>query len=168
MLTTPTIVDRDAQLYAAVHRTVSLTDLGSIVGPAFDVVADFVRQHSGEDSGPSFIKYTVVDMEGLMQLEFGIPLDTAVEGSGEVFVGELPAGRYATVTHTGSYDDLYDVTGMLVGWAKENGVEWDSAPEGAGERFVSRVEWYLNDPAATPVEQLETRLDFKVRASSGV
>lgn len=168
MLTTPTIVDREPQLYAAVHRTVSMADFGSIIGPSFGAVAEFVAQHSAEDSGPSFIKYTVIDMEGVMELEFGIPIEKRVEGSGEVFVSELPSGRYATVTHTGPYDELYTVTSMLVGWAKENGVEWDSAPEGAGERFVSRIEWYLNDPADTPADQLQTRLDFKVKASTAV
>jgi effector-binding domain-containing protein len=102
-------------------------------------------------------------MEGLMELEFGVPITTDIEATGEFFIGELPAGRYATITHTGSYDELYDVTALLVGWAKERGVEWDSEPAGAGERFVSRVETYLNDPGETPEDQLVTRLDFKVR-----
>lgn len=75
----------------------------------------------------------------------------------------MPAGRYATVTHTGSYDELYSVTGMFVGWAKERGVEWDSEPDGPGERFVSRLELYLNDPADTPPTELVTRLEFKLR-----
>ena len=162
MLTTPTIVDRPAQRYVAVRRSVTMNEFGAMAAATSDLVIAFAKQQTGE-LAPSLIKYNVVDMAGIMQLEFGVPITSEIEVSGEFFVDELPAGRYATVTHTGPYDELYDVTGLLVGWAKERGVEWDSAPEGNGERFASRLETYLNDPGEVPPEQLVTRLDFKVR-----
>ena len=165
MLTTPEIVDRDSLPYIALRRSVPMGAIGEIAPATHDLVLDFVRD-AGAEPGAPFIKYNVIDMEGLMELEFGVLLTDAIEPTGEFLVSELPAGRYATVTHTGSYDELYDVTSLLVGWAKERGVAWDSAPEGVGERFVSRVELYLNDPADVAPEQLVTRLDFKVREAS--
>jgi len=166
MLTTPQIVDRDAQPYAAVRRSIPMSELGGIVGPSFDLVLGFVRQSTDDEPGPPFIRYDLIDMEGVMELEFGIPLSSPVEASGEIVVGELPAGRYATVTHTGSYDELYDVTAILVGWAKERGIEWDSTPEGSGERFVSRIESYLNAPSDVPEDELVTELYVKLRPAS--
>lgn len=165
MLTTPTIVDREAQRYVAVRRAVSMADFGAMAAETSDLVIAFAKAQTGE-LAPSFIKYNVIDMDGLLDLEFGVPVTGDLEPSGEFFVGELPAGSYATVTHTGSYDELYDVTAMLVGWAKERGVQWDSAPAGAGERFVSRTETYLNDPGEVPQHELVTRLDIKVREAS--
>ena len=162
MLTTPTIVDRDSTPYVAVLRRVPMSEIGRISASTHDLVLDFVRQNGGEPGAP-LIKYNLVDMEGIMELEFGVLLNSDVTATGEFFVGELPAGRYATITHTGPYDELYDVTGLFVGWAKERGIAWDSEPEGAGERFVSRVETYLNDPADVAEQELVTQLDFKVR-----
>ena len=49
MLTTPTIVDRDAQLYAAVRRTVSMADFGAIVGPSFGAVDELTRERLNAD-----------------------------------------------------------------------------------------------------------------------
>ena len=162
MLTTPTIVDRDSTPYVAVLRRVPMSEIGRISASTHDLVLDFVRQGGGEPGAP-LIKYNLVDMDGIMELEFGVLLNSDVTATGEFFVGELPAGRYATITHTGPYDELYDVTGLFVGWAKERGIAWDSEPEGAGERFVSRVETYLNDPADVAEQELVTQLDFKVR-----
>ena len=162
MLTTPQIVDREAQRYVAVRRTVSMNELGDIAAATSDLVIEFARE-AGQTSSETFIKYNVIDMEGLMELEFGVPITGDVATSGEFFTGEIPAGRYATVTHTGPYDELYDANAMLVGWAKERELSWDSEPAGAGERFASRLETYLNDPGEVPADSLMTRLDFKVR-----
>lgn len=163
MLTLPTIIDREAQAYVAVRRSIPMAELGSIAAATHDIVIDFVRDTAGVEGGAPFIKYDLIDMEGTMELEFGVPITGSVEPTDEIVLGELPAGRYATVTHTGSYDELYDVTAALVGWAKERGVDWDSQPEGAGERFVSRIESYENDPGEVPESELVTTLYFKVR-----
>lgn len=144
------------------RRSVTMNELGGMAAATSDLVIEFAKQQTGE-LAPSIIKYDVIDMEGIMELEFGVPITGDIEVSGEFFIGELPAGRYATVTHTGPYDELYDVTGLLVGWAKERGVKWDSEPEGIGERFASRTETYLNDPGEVPPHELVTRIDVKVR-----
>jgi hypothetical protein len=83
--------------------------------------------------------------------------------SGRVVEGELPAGRYVSMTYTGPYDDLMDVTAMLVGWAKEKGVRWDSEPTGQGESFVCRLEVHDNNPSIEPdPNKLQTTLLFKL------
>ena len=73
-----------------------------------------------------------------------------VAGTPSVKPGMLPAGKYVTATHTGSYDNLERATGEVIAWAKANGVRWESNPEGSGERFVSRFEIYPNGPDDEP------------------
>ena len=67
-------------------------------------------------TGPPFLKYNVIDMVRLLEIETGVPVAAPVdsEGNGEVVVGVLPAGRYATVTHVGHPSELLGVTKALL------------------------------------------------------
>ena len=77
--------------------------------------------------------------------------------SSRLVEGELPAGRYVSLTYTGPYTDLMDVTAMLVGWAKEKGLKWDS------QEFACRLEVHDNNPSIEPdPAKLQTTLLFKL------
>lgn len=61
----------------------------------------------------------------------------------------LPAGRYATAMHAGSYE------GLGAAWSRlRQGVQEDGYQPGAGASY----EIYLNDPSRTPKEELRTEL----------
>jgi effector-binding domain-containing protein len=67
-----------------------------------------------------------------------------------VVSGVLPAGRYATVMHVGHPSQLAGATKALMDWATAQGLSWDAWPDGGGERWASRLEIYLSDPAQEP------------------
>jgi effector-binding domain-containing protein len=72
----------------------------------------------------------------------------------------LPAGRYATVVHTGHPDTLIDATRDLLDWATERDLEWDAD----GNKWGCRLEEYLSDPAEVPdMNKWQTRLAFRLR-----
>jgi effector-binding domain-containing protein len=72
----------------------------------------------------------------------------------------LPAGRYATVLHTGHPETLESATRELLEWAAERDLEWDAN----GNRWGCRLEEYLSDPAKVPdMNQWQTRLAFRLR-----
>jgi effector-binding domain-containing protein len=99
-------------------------------------------------------------MNNELELETGVPVASPVEGSGEIRTGVLPAGRYATVVHTGHPDMLVTATGDLLDWAAERGLEWDSD----GNTWGCRLEEYLSDPAEVPgMREWQTRLAFRLR-----
>ncbi len=109
-----------------------------------------------------FIKYNLIDMPRL-ELEVGMTTDAAIPTSGRLIAGELPPGRYVSLTYTGSHADLMDVTAMLVGWAKEKGMKWDSHQTPAGEKFACRLEVHNNNPSIEPDPvKLQTTLLFKL------
>jgi len=67
------------------------------------------------------------------------------------------------MTYTGSYDGLYDATAMLVGWAKEKELRWDSTKTPTGETFACRLEVHDNNPSIEPdPSRLVTTLLFKL------
>ena len=58
----------------------------------------------------------------------------------------LPAGRYATAVHVGTYDRLVDAHAALQAWATEQGLDLARGPAG----FAVQLESYLTDPADEP------------------
>jgi effector-binding domain-containing protein len=163
MSSEPVIVDRAAQPYVAVRGLITMQTFYKIAD-RFPEVFGWLAERGIEPSGPPFFKYNVIDMAHELELEAGVPVAEAVAGDGEVFGAELPAGRYATLTHLGHPKELVEVTGGLLGWAAEHGVEWDMAPTERGDRWAARLEIQLTDPAVEPdMNKWETQLAFKLR-----
>lgn len=151
MLTLPMLVDRDAMHYAAVAQEVRIP-FGEAIGPLMDEAAGYLAGAGVGDFGPAVFRYDVIDMPRL-EMQFGFVTPNAVAGNARVKPGVLPAGRYVTVTHVGPYDDLESATAMVIGWARQKRIEWDSTPAANGERFGSRFEIYLNGPMDEPDPQ---------------
>jgi effector-binding domain-containing protein len=110
-----------------------------------------------------FFKYNVIDMDGELEIEVGIPIRSSVEGEGEIVTGTLPAGRYATVRLVGHPQELYQVTGDLLAWAEAQGLRFDRQDSPSGELWECRLEVYHTDPAVEPdMNKWETTLLFKL------
>jgi len=114
-------------------------------------------------AGPPFLKYNVIDMARELEMENGVPVAAPVKGDDLVVAGVLPAGRYATVTHTGHPSELVEVTGALLDWGAEHGLTWDMSPSENGDRWGARLEFYLTDPAEEPdMSKWQTQLAFRL------
>ena len=161
MLTLPQIIDRTAQRYIAVRLPVSIP-FDEHMDPVFDELFSAFSRAGVEPNGMEFIKYNLIDMPRL-EIEVGMTTNAAIPPNGRLVEGELPAGRYVSLTYTGSYTNLMDVTAMLVGWAKEKGLKWDSHQTLDGERFACRLEVHDNNPSIEPdPAKLQTTLLFKL------
>jgi hypothetical protein len=162
MLTLPRIVERDAQHYAAVAAEVHMP-FGEAIGPLMGEAVGYLDGTGVKGFGPAVFRYNVIDMPRL-EVELGFVTPAPVAGSGRVRPGVLPAGKYVTVIYTGHYDNLGSATGVVIGWAKENGIEWDSTSDPEGEHFASRFEIYPNGPDDEPDPQKwETEIWIKTR-----
>jgi effector-binding domain-containing protein len=156
----PTIETRMDQPYAAIPVSVRIEELGSVVPPLTGQVFEWLAAQGIAPIGPPFWRYLVVDMENRLELETGVPVGNPVGGNGEVRTGVLPAGRYATVVHTGHPDTLVTATRDLLRWASARALEWDAD----GNNWGCRLEEYLSDPAEVPdMSEWQTRLAFRLR-----
>ena len=106
----PTIETRIDQPYAAIPVSVSMEELGTVVPPLTGQVFGWLAGRGISPAGPPFWRYVVVDMEAKLELETGVPVASQVDGDDQVRTGLLPAGRYATVVHTGHPDTLVTAT----------------------------------------------------------
>ncbi|MDR3472030.1 MAG: GyrI-like domain-containing protein [Devosia sp.] len=165
MLTLPKIVERGAQPYVAIRRTVKIP-FGDVIDATMPKLFQWLAANGVEPAGPPFFKYNVIDMANDLEMEFGVPTSTLRDPDGVVVTGTLPAGRYATVVNHGHYDQLMDATMVLIGWAKERGLSWDVEQTPKGDKFAGRFEVYPNDPREVPnPDDWETEIWIKLRSA---
>ncbi len=167
MSTAPEITERAAQPYVAVKAQVTMQTIGAIADRIPEVFG-WLAAHGVAPAGPPFLKYNVIDMARQLEIEAGVPVAAAVDGGGSVLPGVLPAGRYATMTYAGHPAKLIDATAELLAWASREGLVFDVAESGAGERWGSRLEIYFTDPAREPdMDRWETQLAFRLAGCAG-
>jgi effector-binding domain-containing protein len=150
MLSLPVIARRKKEHYLAIKSRLTMRQI-SKQGPIYlSEVRDFMAARDIRDSGAAFFRYNIIDMDGDLEMEFGYLTPRPYQGGGPVRSGVMPGGRFASVFWQGAYKKLYDVNAVLIGWANETGVEWDSKASPAGEHFACRLELYLRGPDNEP------------------
>ena len=163
----PVINPRPSAPYAGIRMRVPM-QFEKFLPKAWQKVAYWLTNGGVAGYGPAIIRYHTTDMANLLEIDvaFAIPTLLPADPSAGIITGELPAGKYACITHTGPYDHegVYLANGKIVEWAKENHIQWDVETRDGEEWWASRVEWYLSDPGADPDPQSYiTQLTFKVR-----
>lgn len=139
-----------------------MAELGGL-GPRLSEVFAWLGARGLAPAGPPFFKYDVIDMAGKLVVEAGVPVAVAVDGDAEISSGVLPAGRYATLTHVGHPSEFEGATGMLLDWAAAQSLQWDMSTGDDGERWGSRLEFYLTDPSEEPdMTKWATQLAFRL------
>jgi effector-binding domain-containing protein len=146
----PQIQARAAQPYVGIPATVTMQTIGTAVDGGFPELFGWLASQGIEPGGAPFIRYLVIDMDGDLQIELGVPVSAPANGSGRIRPGVLPAGSYAVLRHTGPYDGLVAANGALQQWAAEHGVRFDTSDTPQGSAWGGRVESYLTDPSQAP------------------
>ena len=158
----PTIVQRDEQPYVGRRETITMTEFAT-VADHLPAMFRWLGERGVTVTGPPFFRYRLIDMAAELVVEAGIPVTGDVQVDEPTFVGMLPAGRYATVTHIGHPDELMAVTARLLDWAQQQGLEWDMSPTLEGEVWGCRLEILMTDPAEEPdMHKWETVLMFRL------
>jgi effector-binding domain-containing protein len=163
MITSPKIGERTEQPYVGIKSVVKREAIGATAGKLFGEVFGWLGGRGLAPVGAPFFRYTAVDMEHGIEIEFALPTAEAVAGDDRLLTGVLPAGRYASLLHRGPYDQLYEANGALGNWIKEQGLDVEIVKSPNGDRFGCRIEVYLTDPGVeTDPEKWETEVAFKL------
>jgi len=146
----PRIEERAARHYAGIQATVPMAGISAAIDEAFPEMFGWLARTGTAPAAAPFLRFLVIDMEALLQIELGVPVAEPVTGSGRIRPGVLPAGRYAVLRHTGHYDGLIDANAALQQWANDNGLEFDVEDTPEGSAWGSRFEEYITDPSGEP------------------
>lgn len=143
----PRIEERAAQHYAGIQTAVPMDGISAALDEAFPELFGWLAANETAPAGPPFLRFLVIDMEALLQLELCVPVAAPVTGSGRVQPGVLPAGHYVVLRHIGHYDGLIAANAELQRWAQDHDVEFDMTDTPEGSAWGSRLEQYITDPS---------------------
>jgi DNA gyrase inhibitor GyrI len=146
----PQVQERAAQPYAGIRTSVTMDGLSAAVDEGFPELFGWLADRAIEVASAPFIRYHVIDMQGELEIELGVPADVTAGDGGRIRPGVLPAGRYVVLRHVGPYDGLMAGNAALLDWAREHAVALDSWDTSRGTAWRGRVEHYLTNPAAEP------------------
>ena len=141
MITEPKIEVRNEQPYVGIQARVTMQQMGKVLPPLWGEVYGWLASKGFGPAGAPLWRYRVIDMEGTMEIDVGVPVAAAAAGDKRIIADIIPAGRYATFIHTGPYEDLMQATADLLTWAGSKGIVWDKWATGPkGESWRARVE----------------------------
>ncbi|HEX7351789.1 GyrI-like domain-containing protein [Brachybacterium sp.] len=145
----PTLVQRAPTPYAALAASVTMAELDTVIPAALDEVAARLAARGIAPIGPPLIRYRVIDMDGLLQIENGWPVADLAGAPDSLVLDTLPGGTYGSAT----YRDVREgVAGnaALLDWGREQGHMWDRWDTPEGDAFASRIELFLTGPEEDP------------------
>ena len=150
MFTEPKLDDRPAQPYVGVRSQVPHSELSTVIPQSLDEIFGWLaRTGVAKPSGAPFIRYHVINMEDMLDIELGVPVASAVAGEGRLQPGVLPAGRYASLVYTGVANGI-PANGALLDWGAKQGLQWDRWDDPKGDAFAGRYETFITEPDDEP------------------
>ena len=102
---------------AVVRRRAKQQELSKIVPEACGIVWGVVRSQQVPGAG----RHVAVYLDGQIDLEVGVELDTPFAGFGEVVGSATPSGLVASTTHFGPYGLLHEAHEAILQWCGEKG-----------------------------------------------
>lgn len=126
--------------------------LPEVIGKTYYALTQYMGKVGVNPSGIPYVGYFNMDMTDL-DLEIGWPVAADVPEEGDIKMGVIPAGKYATTLHKGSYSKMKAAYTALMQYMEENKLE------GSGIGY----EHYVNDPDKTPEDELETKIFFQIK-----
>ncbi len=160
MISEPKTEERALQNYVGIRMQTPRAEISNTVGPLFPELFQWLGSQGLTLAGPPIIRYWGFG-DDRMDYEVGMPIAERHAGDERVKPDTLPAGRYATLTLTGSFDQLFNAHMRLGEWCGEEGLKLDQSQMGSGEKWGARIERYLSNPATEPDEsKWETEVAF--------
>lgn len=147
-----TIKDQEAQPFLAIRVRTPVQELPSMLGQSYGAIMAYLGQLGKQPAGMPFVAYYNQDMQDL-DVEIGIPTAEILSGDGDIYGAEIPAGRVAECTYTGSYNKMQPAYEQLAQFVAEQGVQ----PTGIA------YEMYIDDPSLVPQSELRTLIVFPLQ-----
>lgn len=161
MLSEPTIERRDLVHYVAITKRVHMTDIPQVLPPLIPEVKQWMDEREIQRIGPDFFLYTSMHENGQLECAAGFPVGQPVAGDDHVVAGIFPAGTYASIIHTGDFQDMMQGYKALETWIEQQGLTEQTTKAGDLTQWGGRTESYLVDPELEPdPEKWQTKISF--------
>ncbi len=143
----PKIDKRPKLIYMGIRTIAPFKGMSRVVGRISQELNLWVSDNKIKTAGPPFLRFHVIDMRGLMDISFCVPVRKALPDDGDVKADFIPAGRYASLIYSGGG---ISANRALIEWIRAQGMEFDRWDSEQGDNFRGRCETYLTDPKIEP------------------
>lgn len=146
------LVVLEAQKTLCIRTRCAVQNLPDVIGKTYLEIIEYMGGVGEIPSGAPYIGYFNMDMNDL-DIEIGFPVAKDLPEKDNIKMSEIPAGKYATTLHKGSYTKLETSYNVIMKWMEDNNLEGT---------YIG-YEYYLNDPRETPEDELETKILFQLK-----
>jgi effector-binding domain-containing protein len=152
MITTPQLVTMQPVPAAIVHLTIPRSRMQKEMPAAIHEAIDAAVAQNLGPVGPLYARHSRFDPE-TFDFEVGVPVSGAIQPTGRVTSGELPAVTVVQTIYRGPYGGLPEAWQAFEKWVRES-------EHRVGEQFVER---YIRGPESTsdPADY-ETELSWEI------
>lgn len=152
----PLIEQRSEQPYFGIRTQVPMKEIKKAIPKCLEEVFAWLGKQGIAPAGAPFIRYHVINMAGMMDIEMGVPVANAIPEAGlqndppmTIRAGTLPAGQYAALIYIGVKNGI-KANAALLDWGTKQGLVWDRWDVEHGDAFRSRYETFITDPKDEP------------------
>lgn len=154
------IVEKPARSYLGIRLETPFPGMFAHATRALKDLRAWNKTSGVAEQGPYFLRYYHCDMDEIMEIEAGFLTDIAPFDHPQIKPGQLPGGRYASLTYRGN-----GLRGnqALMQWARDTGNTFEPIHAEQHESYVSRYEAYLTDYRTEPRKLLwDVELSIKL------
>ncbi len=144
--------EQEAQPVLSIRTRTPMENLPQTIGEAYGKIMQYMTELGVQPADAPFTAYYNMDMEDL-DVEMGFPVNSQLQGKGDIVFREIPAGKYASCMYTGPYSQMEQPYNEMFKWIEDN----DYQPTGIC------YEYYYNAPGEVPESELLTRIVMPVK-----
>ena len=161
MFTEPKLIDRKEQPYMGIRTQVPMRQFQKMIPKFVNELLTWLATQGVKPAGGPFMRFHVINMSSNMDVEIGVPVASALPGTGHIAADVLPAGKYAALIYTGVKNGI-KANKALLDWAAEQGIVWDRFDSVNGDGFGARYETFLTGPEDDP-DQSKWKTEVAIR-----
>ena len=148
------LTNQEPQIAVATRKTaVSMEQISEVTTEGFTRLMGYLTEKGKKIAGAPYLAY-MNGNEDFTQfdIELGIPVDEAVPAEGDYYMSNSYKGKAISTIYKGAYKDIEVAYVALMDYAKDNALELTGV----------YYDYYINDPAETPENELLTQVVFPI------
>jgi len=136
-----------------IKRDIPLDKVGEVMSQWYPQLQEYASAN-GEIVGAPYSEYLGED-DQLIFLRLGVPVKAKIKETADMKMGELPGGKFATVSNFGPYEFTGEAHAKFQKYLEDNNYEVD-------EKRSYGWEVYTSDPATVKPHDLETKIYYPI------
>ena len=149
------VTNQTSERAVAIKKTsVTMENISTVATEGLGNIFAYLAKQGAQIAGAPYLAYSNGNADfSFFDVELGIPVAGEAEVGGEFFMSRNCEGKAVCAMHKGAYKDIEVVYVALMEYLAQNSLE------STGVYY----DYYINDPADTPENELLTKVIFPVK-----